>query len=299
MVKKADVQIGQSDVMPPRWYHYGIISVLLHGIMLTLCNYWIPDSPVVELRPQSNSIVYAMPVIEALYEGNDESSPEAVSANDNPFEEPDQSLELRPLLNLNFPRNEAEPRVEPELLQENVPVQAVLNDFVESQDAIDPGIVENNVNPVPEYNSAEIASSGAEARVRHAMAFGSVQNDGGLHNTGTATTGTGNVAGGVPVLDESALWDVYKKKLNAHFKSHRHYPEMARRLKLTGTVIVAVELSRNGDVLSVHVEQSSGIDILDEAALASAKDAAPVPAFPEQTEAITQRVLIPYRYSIN
>jgi len=74
---------------------------------------------------------------------------------------------------------------------------------------------------------------------------------------------------------------------------------MARRLKLTGTVIVSVEIKRNGDVMSVQLEQSSGIEILDEAAISSAKDASPAPAFPEGVVAQEQKVLIPYRYSIN
>ncbi|MBO4351098.1 MAG: energy transducer TonB [Proteobacteria bacterium] len=298
MVKMADVQIGQSDVGSPKWYHCGTMSVILHGIMLTLCYYWIPDSPLIESLPQSTNIVQVIPVIESLYEDSVESSPEAVPANANPFEEPDEPDVPQPQINLNAPKEEAIQDSElqqaaifpisPELTAEqDVPEQRDENtkeihiDVPQKAEDVGGGILSETAKPGNENNA------GTRTNDDSSNAFG--RNN--AEHPGNSKTAN--------FIDESALWEAYKKKLNAHFKSHRHYPEMARRLKLTGNVIVSVEIRKNGEVLSAHVEQSSGIEILDEAAISSAKAASPVPAFPEGVMAQAQTVLIPYRYSLN
>ena len=298
MVKMADVQIGQSDVMSPKWYHYGTISLLLHGVLLTLCNYWIPDSPVLEPLSQSTSIVQAMPELDAIYEEHTESSPEAVSANVNPFEEPDEPDIPRPNFNLNSPNDEA--------IQNSESLQ-VVEEPIASERPSEQGIPAQTEENTPEKHvdvSSEAEKKGIDVLQGNAKPGNGnnalvPQNGNSPSSVVSAKTEHNGPSKTAVLVDETALWDAYKKKLNAHFKSHRHYPEMARRLKLTGTVIVSVEIKRNGEVLSAQVEQSSGIEILDEAAVASAKNASPVPAFPEQTMAQTQKVLIPYRYSIN
>ena len=93
-------------------------------------------------------------------------------------------------------------------------------------------------------------------------------------------------------------WKIYTQKLSQHFKSHKFYPEMARRLRLSGTVKVSVKLSREGKILSVSIAESSGNAILDQAALQSAKSADPVPPFPAETTDETKMVTIPYHYTI-
>ena len=65
---------------------------------------------------------------------------------------------------------------------------------------------------------------------------------------------------------------------------------MARRLKLTGTVWVLLELRRNGTLISAQIAQSSGVPILDEAAIEAATQATPVPSFPAQTADLTKKI---------
>jgi protein TonB len=57
--------------------------------------------------------------------------------------------------------------------------------------------------------------------------------------------------------------------------SHKRYPPLARRRGLSGTTIVAFRLAADGALARLSVEQSSGSSLLDEAALAAIREAAP------------------------
>ena len=60
-----------------------------------------------------------------------------------------------------------------------------------------------------------------------------------------------------------------------------NYPDEARRRHLAGTVVINVGIRRNGSVERADVVQSSGIPLLDEAALRIAKLAEPYPPLPK------------------
>jgi protein TonB len=63
-----------------------------------------------------------------------------------------------------------------------------------------------------------------------------------------------------------------------------NYPDEARRRKLAGTVVINVGIRRNGAVERADIVQSSGIPLLDEAALRIAKLAEPYPPLPKTQE---------------
>ncbi len=63
-----------------------------------------------------------------------------------------------------------------------------------------------------------------------------------------------------------------------------NYPDEARRRKLAGVVVINVGIRRNGSVERVDVVQSSGIPLLDAAALRIAKLAEPYPPLPKTSE---------------
>ena len=98
--------------------------------------------------------------------------------------------------------------------------------------------------------------------------------------------------------DEAELWGAYSKTLSAHFKKYKFYPEMARKQRLTGTVMLAVDIRRDGVVEDVRVDQTSGSAMLDQAAVQSARRASPVPPFPPDVMASSRRLIIPYRYQL-
>jgi protein TonB len=63
-----------------------------------------------------------------------------------------------------------------------------------------------------------------------------------------------------------------------------NYPDQARRRRLSGVVVINVGIRRNGSVERVDVVQSSGIPVLDAAALRIAKLAEPYPPLPKTVE---------------
>ncbi len=63
-----------------------------------------------------------------------------------------------------------------------------------------------------------------------------------------------------------------------------NYPDEARRRQLSGTVVINIGIRRNGSVERADIVQSSGIPLLDDAALRIAKLAEPYPPLPKTKE---------------
>lgn len=63
-----------------------------------------------------------------------------------------------------------------------------------------------------------------------------------------------------------------------------NYPDEARRRQLAGTVVINIGIRRNGSVERADIVQSSGIPLLDDAALRIAKLAEPYPPLPKTPE---------------
>ncbi len=64
-----------------------------------------------------------------------------------------------------------------------------------------------------------------------------------------------------------------------------NYPDQARRKKLSGTLILDVVIGANGELIKTDLRQSSGHQILDDAAKRIVKLAAPYSAFPKKLRA--------------
>jgi protein TonB len=75
------------------------------------------------------------------------------------------------------------------------------------------------------------------------------------------------------------------------------YPVSAQRLGLEGRVVLRVEVSAEGIPVCVEVEQSSGHEILDEAALAAVREYVFVPAS-EDGRAVASVVHIPFNFRL-
>ena len=65
-----------------------------------------------------------------------------------------------------------------------------------------------------------------------------------------------------------------------------NYPDEARRRQLSGTLVISVAIRRDGSVERAEVIQSSGIRLLDDAALRIARLAEPYPPLPQTEEEI-------------
>ena len=65
-----------------------------------------------------------------------------------------------------------------------------------------------------------------------------------------------------------------------------NYPDEARRRQLSGTLVISVAIRRDGSVERAEVIQSSGVRLLDDAALRIARLAEPYPPLPQTDEEI-------------
>jgi len=63
-----------------------------------------------------------------------------------------------------------------------------------------------------------------------------------------------------------------------------NYPDEARRRRLSGTVVINIGIRRNGTIERADIVQSSGVALLDEAALRIARLAEPYPPLPKTKE---------------
>jgi protein TonB len=102
----------------------------------------------------------------------------------------------------------------------------------------------------------------------------------------------------------SEFWEEYQKRPRRKFLSARtreykyaaymeawrakvervgnlNYPDQARQQKLTGQLVLDVEIRRNGQVHAINIIRTSGHKLLDDAAMRIVRLAAPFDAFPE------------------
>ncbi len=74
--------------------------------------------------------------------------------------------------------------------------------------------------------------------------------------------------------------DRFRQALLAQIARYKQYPPEAVRERIQGTVWVHFMIDREGRLLGVWVDQSSGHRMLDEEAMAAVRRAAPFPAIP-------------------
>jgi protein TonB len=79
--------------------------------------------------------------------------------------------------------------------------------------------------------------------------------------------------------------DSWEGRVMARLERFRRYPHAARARRHEGVVQVRVSLARDGQLLALAVEQSSGYAMLDQAALDTFRRAAPLPAVPDDRPA--------------
>ncbi|MEF3194313.1 MAG: energy transducer TonB [Halothiobacillaceae bacterium] len=91
----------------------------------------------------------------------------------------------------------------------------------------------------------------------------------------------------------------YRARIRQAIDEHKHYPRMARRLGLEGRVVVAFTVEADGRLARVRVVESSGSEVLDEAALEAVRQAAPFPPFPDGVERRQWDFTLPLLFSLD
>lgn len=100
--------------------------------------------------------------------------------------------------------------------------------------------------------------------------------DGAAGSTAAAQSASSTALTGLQGQDELH----YQDELLAHISRFRAYPDAARPARLVGRVLISFAMSREGKVIDVWVDQSSGQPILDDAAKNTVLRAQPLPPIP-------------------
>ena len=97
---------------------------------------------------------------------------------------------------------------------------------------------------------------------------------------------------------ERTLTSSYEKSLADLIKRQETYPDRARRQGWQGTAVVGLSLSAEGKVMDISIIESSGRDILDEAALNMVRRASPLPRAPEGLRGTERTVRVPIVFKL-
>ena len=94
------------------------------------------------------------------------------------------------------------------------------------------------------------------------------------------------------------LVDPYPGQVLAWLEKHRRYPARASASGLEGVAVVAITLDRRGRLLRASLVSSSGHPMLDDAAVAQVREAAPYPAAPLDSTWSRRRFEAPMTYRL-
>jgi len=115
----------------------------------------------------------------------------------------------------------------------------------------------------------------------YTKSFSTPQKDESERPGGTSSGESTGLKGGSGPAGESGspAGNPILAKIRTKIERVKYYPAVAKRQRLTGTPIVSFQIDTSGMIRSAKLERSSGIDILDSAALETIKRAAPLPYF--------------------
>lgn len=144
----------------------------------------------------------------------------------------------------------------------------------------------SETRPVAETTSADTALNPAVASPSEASTPSSA--------TRTATPGaTASAQAAAP--NPGALSEYYRQ-LEDHLARFHRYPAMAASPRPSGMVRVSLIVQRDGRVLDAWIETSSGVVMLDDAALRTLRQAEPLPVLPATLPGPIDLV-VPLRYA--
>jgi len=100
-------------------------------------------------------------------------------------------------------------------------------------------------------------------------------------------------------VDVDTLTERYKREVEPLFEDAKRYPRSARRAGLEGAALVDVHIDADGTIVEVELARSSGFELLDRAALDSARSVGKLPAPPPELRWESRTLRIPYRFSLS
>jgi protein TonB len=126
----------------------------------------------------------------------------------------------------------------------------------------------------------------------------------GTPGTGTGRGGPGGVgqgeagAGHGIIGNGSGPGDDYLDRVRRWINKYKKYPDAAIKQKQQGGPLLTIRLRRDGTVLDVEIDKSSGFPLLDQAALAAVRAASPVPPFPDNYTNEEAEIGLPFNFQL-
>lgn len=115
---------------------------------------------------------------------------------------------------------------------------------------------------------------------------------------GAARPTTGDATPVTVRPDQQSLLGRYAQQLSRLLASHQEYPRLAAQRGWEGEVRLRLKVARQGNLLSVQVDRSSGHDILDQHALQLVDLASGLPPLPDGLEGSEILVIVPVNYRL-
>ncbi|MBQ9394741.1 MAG: energy transducer TonB [Proteobacteria bacterium] len=282
----------------PYWYQFLPVSVVIHVAVFGLYCFCVPQTAAWQVfAVQSQEERQIIPFREAVIEWTEVTESveitEAVSPDEDPFDEGPVEI-VQPEIVFHEPAKDEIDEDDKNIQINQGVAQGIVTNF-DNSSSMSADSHSEKTQPSDTAVHQQITESGAGSAGER-TASGIQAGESSVSGQSSASLNDSNRTS--TQVDEQAVWKSYAKQLNEHFKKHHHYPEMARRRRMTGTVWLLVEVRRDGSLISVEIAESSGFPMLDDAAISSVKDSVPVPPFPENITAETKKLRIPYVFKL-
>lgn len=278
------------------WVRLFPASLLLHMLVLVV---WIGNAPDAPLCREDvlPTMAFRTPVYPVIAEQVQTIEEPAVAVSEDPFLEAEE-IDFPAPVAMHFELPQTSKTRPDEGHTDSVPPEPRPTAPQKTEETA----TNDDATPNPDVQATPSAPSPSGTNDNAVIAI----REGFAGNAGeTLHTGNGFIAGNAlqntpstAIQTPENIWIAYTQSLNAHFKKFQVYPAMARQRRMTGKVLVRIELDRSGQILSVEIQESSGNPILDDAAMQSARRASPAPAFPSEAVESRRTVTIPYRFSL-
>jgi protein TonB len=273
-------------------------SLLLHLAGLLGVLMFIPRAaPIPESQP--------VPVVELLKESGAEGaraggaavggeaagSQEAAAAQEALVEsKPQEELRPTPAAKLTPPR--PKPVAKPKPVPTPTPVEPLA--VAEAPVAPPPPATASPPEPIVAAQSPKVPVVASTGVSGGSAGVGSAGGAGAGADVGQGSQGRGAGAYG----DGQGPGDDYLSRVRRWIAKYKKYPPEALRQKQEGTVMVAFTLARDGTVLAVEIERSSGFPLIDQAVHDMLHRASPVPPVPAHYTGERLSIAIPVRFSL-
>ncbi len=96
--------------------------------------------------------------------------------------------------------------------------------------------------------------------------------------------------------DLNGLRGLFTGKVRQRIANAKYYPRIARRRGMEGQPIIAFTLDKTGRLMKVDLAQTSGYQLLDQAAVRAVHQAEPYPEIPDELKTDTLHFKLPISF---